>query len=247
MLSLAWGLALCAIALYLLKVRSMRHTHLAKYMKKYGDQEITPTVAQRVIGNLATYDAPFLYSKSLEFALFKTYGIPTISKLLLATGALIDKAEVRAEDTGVLLIEMINSDPNSERSTLAIARTNYLHAQYGTQISNDDMLYTLSVFILEPQKWMDRYEWRQMSPIEVQANFVLWKSIGQRMGITGIPDSYAGMQEWSTAYELDNMIYNEKNRRVADKTMVSLAFAAGLDVLYTHVFRRSSYSRYQPL
>jgi len=31
------------------------------------------------------------------------------------------------------------------------------------------MLYTLSLFALEPIRWVNRYEWREMTPMEVCA------------------------------------------------------------------------------
>jgi hypothetical protein len=36
-------------------------------------------------------------------------------------------------------------------------------------ISNDDMLYTLSLFVLEPVRWVKRYEWREMTEMEICA------------------------------------------------------------------------------
>ncbi len=44
--------------------------------------------AQRILRLTAAMDFPFLFTKSLEFALFRTYGIPTISSLLVHTGQL---------------------------------------------------------------------------------------------------------------------------------------------------------------
>lgn len=41
---------------------------------------------------------------SLELALFKTYSVPTISKILAATGEFSKSAAKRAEDTGLILV-----------------------------------------------------------------------------------------------------------------------------------------------
>jgi hypothetical protein len=48
---------------------------------------------------------------------------------------------------------------------------NYIHSQYqkAGKISNEDMLYTLSVFITEPIRWINDYEWRPMTDMEVCA------------------------------------------------------------------------------
>ena len=44
---------------------------------------------------------------------------------------------------------------------------NRIHGQY--QISNEDFLYTLSTFIFEPVRWIDRFGWRQTYPNEREA------------------------------------------------------------------------------
>ena len=64
-----------------------------------------------------------------------------------------------------------NSNPSpheikeqQERSKIALNRMNELHSKYS--ILNGDFLYTLSLFIIEPIKWINKYEWRQLEPIE---------------------------------------------------------------------------------
>lgn len=46
-------------------------------------------------------------------------------------------------------------NPTDERVLKAIARMNYLHSRYqkAGKISNEDLLYTLSVFITEPVEY----------------------------------------------------------------------------------------------
>lgn len=103
----------------------------------------------------------------------RTYGIPSISKLLCETQQLgrVEYAGRRFADTGVLIIEFLAHSPTSERANSAIARMNYLHNRYqkANKISNDDMLYTLSLFVLEVEKWIRLYEWRLLTPMEICA------------------------------------------------------------------------------
>ena len=74
-------------------------------------------------------------------------------------------------DTGVLITEFLAHPPTSERANEAIARMNYLHSMYQKQgkISNDDMLYTMSLFVTEIPRWVSEYEWRDVTPMEVCA------------------------------------------------------------------------------
>ncbi len=59
-----------------------------------------------------------------EFALFKTYAIPSISSLLIQTGEICNLATAakRGEDTGTIFCEMISCPLDSKRCKAAIAR-----------------------------------------------------------------------------------------------------------------------------
>ena len=68
-------------------------------------------------------------------------------------------------DTGILVSDFTTYPFDSERHARAIARMNWLHSNYN--ISNDDKLYTLSVFITVPQRWLEKYEWRSLTELEI--------------------------------------------------------------------------------
>ncbi|KAH6575605.1 hypothetical protein BASA60_004908 [Batrachochytrium salamandrivorans] len=78
-------------------------------------------------------DFPFLYRTSLEFGFFKTYGIPTIAKLLVATGETVGSCTRRLIDTDLIIREFNEHPLTSERSHLAIRRLNHLHGKYPYQ------------------------------------------------------------------------------------------------------------------
>ena len=69
---------------------------------------MTNVDAQAIIMYLLELEFPRLYYTSLQFALFKTYGIPTISKLLVATKefSTSKKASKRYADTTILISEL---------------------------------------------------------------------------------------------------------------------------------------------
>ncbi|RXW22083.1 hypothetical protein EST38_g3771 [Candolleomyces aberdarensis] len=184
---------------------------------------------------------PMLLNKAVSFALFKTYAIPTISKLLLATKELGSAKNVarRYADTEILIATWagcpINgfNDPTAQagpdkpaedpRASIALARVNFLHSKY--KISNDDYLYTLALFVLEPIQWTNLYGWRRLSPMEQDAFFIFWRDIGGRMGITDIPETLQDMKAWSNAYEEKCMVPAESNRLVAGFTIGELIYA----------------------
>ncbi|EEP81080.1 conserved hypothetical protein [Uncinocarpus reesii 1704] len=165
----------------------------------------------------------------------KTYGIPSISGLLVKTSEFSKQqtAMKRYADTSVLIAEFVGNPPTSSRSREAIARMNYIHSVYlkSGKILDDDMLYTLSLFALEPFRWIDRYEWRQLSELEKCALGTFWKSIGDAMEIKydKLPSSKAGfrdglqwldeIQTWSEEYEKEHMVPHRDNHQTAEETI----------------------------
>ena len=162
----------------------------------------------------------------------QTYGIPSVSSLLVATGELAtqETTSKRVADTGVLLLEFALNKPTSERTVAAIARMNYLHGLYrkSGKIKDSDMLYTLSVFALEPRRWVNTFEWRKMTEVEICACGTYWKAMGDAMEISYdvLPSCEEGWQdglhwlreleEWSIRYEEVCMVPAEPNHRLAD-------------------------------
>jgi len=81
------------------------------------------------------------------------------------------------------------------RAFVGIARINWLHSHY--KITNAEYLYTLSLFMLDPIRWTDKYGWRKLSPLERRARFVFFKRIGQLMSIDDIPDTLEELEVWA--------------------------------------------------
>ncbi|KAK8166722.1 hypothetical protein IWX90DRAFT_466108 [Phyllosticta citrichinensis] len=181
---------------------------------------------------------PFVASKALEFALFRTYGIPSISRLLVATKQLStpEHAPKRYSDTEVIIGEFVSFAPGSERANTAIARMNYIHSVYQAsgKISNVDLLYTLALFALEPVRWIDRCEWRKVTDLERCAFGTFWKSIGDAMEISydelrsagsGWTDGlhwFEEVEEWAKKYEETDMVPDVANKKTADETTAIL-------------------------
>ncbi|KAH8682555.1 hypothetical protein BX600DRAFT_485795 [Xylariales sp. PMI_506] len=208
---------------YLLLVRALRYRREKSMLKRYGFQtreslaKMTVLDAHHIIKELATLEFPSFLVTALQFGLFKTYGVESISRLLLATRNLTDPVASlkRYEDTAVIIGEFTANPPDSARANASIARMNWLHSKYvaSGQISNADLLYTLSVFVVEPERFMRLYEWRPLNEMERCAYGVFWKSIGDAMGIKyegylskthwkdGL-DWADDVAQWAKAYEI---------------------------------------------
>lgn len=133
---------------------------------------------------------------------------------------------------------MIGHAPSSSRAYTSIARTRFLHSPYRSsgKILDDDMLYTLGLFALQPVRFINRFEWRKVTDLERCAIGTFWKSIGDGLGIsyealpsgkTGFKDGIHWLEEieaWSNAYEERCMVPHIKNRETADQTTAVLVY-----------------------
>lgn len=171
---------------------------------------------QEIIRLMFLHEFPWDATKSLEFALFRTYAVPSIGGLLNATGEFEYRAQKRYDDTDLLISQWVEHGYDSDEGRHAIRRMNQIHHHF--QISNDDYLYVLSTFMLEPIRWMRRFAWRPMSAVEERASYVFWREVGRRMNIQDIPESLDAMQAYNIRYERDNFRRNEASSRVGAAT-----------------------------
>jgi hypothetical protein len=162
-------------------------------------------------------------NQALSFALFRTYAVPSIGRLLHETGAFESDTQKRYDDTGLLLDEPSRHGLHSDRGRRAIRRINQMHGAY--DISPDDMRYVLSTFVVTPKRWMDDYGWRPFSPAEVDASVRYYAELGRLMGIKDAPRTYDDFDALHDAHEAEHFGFDEGGRRVADATLaLTLAF-----------------------
>ncbi|KDR72939.1 hypothetical protein GALMADRAFT_73434 [Galerina marginata CBS 339.88] len=215
-------------------VRALRWRRYNAIHRQYGPKwdngrgTITPEEAQKITMVSTMYDMPLLLNYAVAFALFKTYAVPSISKLLCATKELKSKDTIskRYADTELMVatffgcpisgfldpeFHLTNTGPNQKpaedpRAMIALARTKYMHSKYKIA-------------------WARRYGWRNLSPLECHAFYVCWAEIGRRMAIQDIPDSFEALEEWSKEYERQNMVPADSNHELAGYTLDELLCA----------------------
>ncbi|CAK7226888.1 hypothetical protein SBRCBS47491_006381 [Sporothrix bragantina] len=222
--------AVVIFAVYILSCRVLRfrrmaamhrqHDHTYNPKNRASLAAMTANDAQAILAAIQQREFPFMHTLAIEFGIFKTYGIPSISRLVVATRQVTDPvpAAKRAADTIVILTEMMVNPPTSPRSLQALARMNYLHSKYmaAGQIRNGDLLYTLAACITEPIRFIGKYEWRQLTDVEKCALGVFWRGIGEGMGISYEDVARNGkwkdglefvddLTAWAQAYEREEM------------------------------------------
>jgi hypothetical protein len=171
---------------------------------------------QRIVFLSTCYDFPFDTTRALEFALFRTFAVPSISALLDRTGEFHQRAQKRYDDTDIIVSELMEWGYDSDRGKRALRRMNQLHGRF--DIANDDYLYVLSTFVYEPIRWNARFGWRWMCEQERLGMFYFWREVGRRMNIQDLPDDYDAFERYNVEYGRRHYRYAGSNRRVGTAT-----------------------------
>ena len=190
---------------------------------------------ESIVRDLISREFPWGNTQALSFALFRTYAVPSIGDLLCDTRQFTEHTQKRYDDTVLLLDAPIEHGVSSTMGRTGIRRVNEMHGMY--DISNDDMLYVLSTFVVCPVDWINSYEWRNLTDREVTALTDYYRLLGKRMGIKGIPEDYAGFEKLMEEYEIGHFTYSPKAREVADSTLDLLGTFAPFHLLPRAVVR----------
>lgn len=171
---------------------------------------------QEILYLLNCHVFPWDIERALEFALFRTYAVPSISKKLLQTGELVRRPRKRYDDTEIIMYTLTEYGYDSERGRRALRRMNQMHGRF--PITNDELLYVLSTFIYEPIRWIEKYGWRTLQDNERLTFFYFYREVGKRMNIKDIPDEYDEFERFNIEYEQEHFEFEESNRQVGDAT-----------------------------
>ncbi|KIY47820.1 hypothetical protein FISHEDRAFT_12918, partial [Fistulina hepatica ATCC 64428] len=187
-----------------------------QYEEKFRAGKLTPEDAQEIFQLTFLYDMPTLTALASIYALIKTYGIPSVAKVIRSTRQMISPATTarRVIDTEIMLFTLVSfpisgvypsqpPGPDEEpdkRAALALARMNFLHAKYKII-------------------WAERWGWRKFSPLEKYAAFLLWREIAVRMGIPNMPTDDDEFHAWCTEYEIAHMHPAPVNNAVASQVL----------------------------
>jgi hypothetical protein len=188
--------------------------------------------------NVVMYEFPWDMNQALSFALFRTYAVPGIGRLLDRTGEFTGRVQKRYDDTALLLEPPTRVDFDDPEAKAAIRRINAMHRSY--DIPDHEFRYVLSTFVVVPKRWLDDYGKRALTPTEVEASVHYYRTLGRHMNIPDLPETYAGFAELMDSYEADHFGYDEGGRRVADSTLgLMLTFHPRFAARGVEVFSRA--------
>jgi hypothetical protein len=171
---------------------------------------------QRIVYLDTCFEFPFDTTRALEFALYRTFAVPSIGGLLDSTGEFAARAQKRYDDTDLLISAMVEDGYDGPIGRRALRRMNQIHGRF--QISNDDFRYVLSTFVFEPIRWNERFGWRRMVEQERLAQFHWWRAVGRRMNIKDLPEEYGELERLNVDYEREHFRFTEAGHRVGTAT-----------------------------
>ena len=166
------------------------------------------------------YELPYDHRRATEVALLRTFGIPSISRILVESGEFERRTQKRFDDTDILLTNLVEKGYDHPDAKLVIRKMNRMHRRFA--IDNDQYRYVMSTFVVEPLRWNRRFGYRPMSHNETAGLFWFWTEVGRRMAIDDLFGSVDDMLDWYEAYEQRHMVYADSNRRIADPVLGSL-------------------------
>src|SRR5205807_2701623 len=170
----------------------------------------------RIVYLSTCFEFPFDTTRALEFALYRTYCVPSVSALLDQTGEFAARPQKRYDDTDIMVSELMEWGYDSERGKRALRKMNQIHGRF--QIGNDDYLYVLSTFIYEPIRWNARFGWRLMCEQERLGMFYFWREVGRRMNLKPLPTDYRSFECYNVEYEQTHFCFTQANHRVGAAT-----------------------------
>jgi ER-bound oxygenase mpaB/B'/Rubber oxygenase, catalytic domain len=154
----------------------------------------------------ALYEFPFDVRMGLLLAFWRTFAVPSIAEVLAGTGETTRRTARRADDTGILMYELIDHGLDHPRGRAANRRLNQIHRHF--PIRNDDYLYVLGTFVFVGLRWIDQHGWRDLCCHERQAAFNFYVELGRRMNIADIPRTLTAYAELFDSYERERFAYS---------------------------------------
>ncbi|WP_166389588.1 oxygenase MpaB family protein [Nocardioides ochotonae] len=222
-----------------IRIRGTRFGGVARtHWRRTNDAMDPETQYVEIYRNVAMQEFPWDMNQALSFALFRTYAVPGIGRLLDRTGEFTGNTQKRYDDTALLLEVPFGRGFEDPEARAAIRRINQMHRSY--DIPDHEMRYVLSTFVVVPKRWLDDYGKRPLSDVELRASVNYYRELGRHLAIPDIPDSYDGFARLMDTYEAEHFAFDEGGRRVADATLaLLLTFHPSVASRAVEVFSRS--------
>ncbi|MFG2040116.1 oxygenase MpaB family protein [Dactylosporangium sp. NPDC048998] len=153
---------------------------------------------------------------AFNLAFNRSFALPRVARLLVETGEILRSPRKRADDTGIIMYEILLNGVDHPRGRLALRRLNEAHRRF--ELDNGDSVYVLAALVVIPMRWLQRYGWRPAAAHEREAAAVFYREVGRRIGVRDIPAGYAAFAEFFDAYEREHLHHTPEAERIERAT-----------------------------
>ncbi len=158
---------------------------------------------------------PYEARMGWQLAFLRTFSSPRMAELLAGTGELTGHTLKRANDTGLMIYEIVHGGFDSPRSRQVIGAINRAHRPW--PLHADDLTYVLCAFIVTPLRHIDRVGWRRLTHHERASAVGFFGQLGRLMAIERIPTTYAEAERLYDAYEDAHVAPSPAARRLTEE------------------------------
>ncbi|HET6503517.1 MAG TPA: oxygenase MpaB family protein [Amycolatopsis sp.] len=159
------------------------------------------------------YEFPWDYRVGFQMSVMTDLLVPEISRVLAETRNFADAGQKRFDDTMLVEYEMKRCGPDSPHGHDTARVLNNIHRRY--DIPEEHLRYVLTSQTVSTIEWINTYGWRALSDQEIRALVLGARRQGRLMGITGIPEDYAGFRRALDDLRSRLAAFDPANREVA--------------------------------
>ncbi|KAI0876638.1 hypothetical protein GGS24DRAFT_488445 [Hypoxylon argillaceum] len=197
----SWGpWILGSVLVYIPFCTAIRRHQRQRATRRHGALEnMTLDEAYAIKSWMAEHEFPRTFSAALDGVFFKAEAIPSIAKLVFRAAQRSSSKPQSSPSTSTSPAALLGP-PSAPETLAAIARVNRIHALYrpaGT-MSDTDLLYVLSLFALEPLRYIQRFEPRAPTREQRCALATMWRAVGEALRVPFDPlllKSHGGGEE----------------------------------------------------
>ncbi|GAB3855242.1 oxygenase MpaB family protein [Dactylosporangium cerinum] len=155
---------------------------------------------------------PWDMRMAFNLAFNRSFALPRVAEGLVGTGRVLTEPRRRADDTGIIMYEILLHGFEHPRGRLALRLLNEAHRH--VTADNGDSVYVLAALAVVPMRWLQRYGWRSPDEHEREAAARYYREVGLRMGIRDIPSGYAAFEAWFDTYEAAHLRHSPEAERI---------------------------------
>lgn len=149
--------------------------------------------------NMVLFDFKSEIHSGFFVSYYRNFAIPSTARTLAATGEMQSRPMKRVYDTSIVIHEIIANGFEHERSRAMIELLRRVHK--GVPGTGEDFVYVLLTLLVLPLRYVDQHGWRRLTELEKQSATAFYAELGRRMGLEGVPATYAEAERFLDDYE----------------------------------------------